>query len=232
MNIIKTLFVIAFISTNANATTTFNIFETSTATRNGSTIDSYQATYNVDTDQFNYVLNVGQSTAGDQINFFTLAVNDGPNPKVGDLALLYVDLDAELVTAYSYNNGRGNTIVNGEYITTLNSAVSSSVNADGSLTVNLGFDATEINDFASTISPDFAGVQFDSLFGQWLHTSFGAQITYEATGEIASLDFGTPGANIDSGNRATVAGAEVPEPMTLTLLGMGILGGAIRRKRA
>ncbi len=231
-NLTKFIFLqLIFIST-ASATT-FSIFEDlpivgQGATGTGSVIYEYESTFNNSTNFFTHDFVMRPNDAsGEFINFYTLAVNDGPNPKAGDLALLYVDLEQDVVTAYSYANGR-NSYLDGEFVTSISNAVTNSIDADGNLNVSLAFDATEINNFNST-NPDYDGIRFDNLFGQWFHTSFGAQIAYEATGEIASLELGARGPHIDSGNRVAT---EIPEPMTMSLLGIGLIGGAIRRRKA
>ena len=209
-----------FYASSAGATT-FQISEAFTVGQ----INSYEALFNDVTEELSYNINLDPNSSGDFTNLLTFAVNNGPNPKVGDLALAYVDLDSDLFTVYNYDSRRFSYQVDEGYITTLNDAVTSTLNADGTQTVNISFDATEINSFDGG-GADFVGFQFDSLFGQWTHTYFGAEIEYQATGQISSLLFGTAGAFIDSANRvaaAVAAGAEVPEPMTMSLLGLGLL---------
>ena len=221
----------AFYASSASATT-FLISEIDPAQgrSNVGGINFYEAFFNEVTEEFSYTINLDPNSSGDFANLFTFAVNNGPNPKVGDLALAYVDLDSDLFTVYNYNGGRFSYREETGFITSLDDAVTSTFNADGTRTVNISLDATEINSFDG--GPNFSGIQFDSLFSQWTHTSFGAEIEYAATGQISSILLGTAGAFIDSANRPTIDGAEVPEPLTLSLLGMGLLGGALKRKKA
>ena len=190
---------------------------------NAGNVSSIVSTYDNVAEFFNWEYTI-DSVGGQLSDGFWLAVSPGPNPKgtPGELALMYGDVDAGLVTVYEYSGqNNGNSYLNpGNYIGTF--ALNSVDNGTSSRTISFGFSVAAIN--ALNLSADWLGIEFGPLIGYWFHPTLQTSFTYN-NNEITAFSFHRQGW-YDKSNRGTT---EVPEPTTMLLLGAGLLGLARRR---
>lgn len=173
---------------------------------------------------------------------FTLAVNDGPNPKGtrGELALIYFDANGFAssgdssdvnVTAYEYsgNNNSGSWNTPGVLLNKSGDAgfirnATATDNANGSRTFVLEFDASVINSFYDT--SDWEGIGFDSKIGVWFHSFTNLNTNYNQEGELTQWS-GLDG-YLDFSNQNTVI-VPMPAAGAMGAAGLGLV--ATRRRR-
>ena len=136
-------------------------------------------------------------TIADNSEGFTLAVNDGPNPKgqVDELALFYFDNSGKnpVVSAYTYD-GENNlgSFQNDPLVSSLNtdspfSSIEVVTDESGNTTFSFSLDATSIQEFSD--SDDWTGVGFQDSIGVWLHPVDGLETSYNSNGYLESWSF-------------------------------------------
>lgn len=221
---------------------------TSGLNMNGGEFQSIHAQYDSQTDRF-----LWEVTFADQItDGFTLAVNDGPNPKghAGELALLYFDAtDTDVrVTGYAYNGQNSfNTYFDGSAAsgvqapdmifggdalgTNASLIMQASMQDIGSTRVmTLEMDASMINAhnpvYPGPEGPgEWTGMQFDELIGLWMHPMTGMNTSYGQDGSLEELSYNRQGW-FDGNNFTTTT---IPAPGALALLGLS--GVVVGRRR-
>jgi len=138
---------------------------------NGGTFDQLQTSYDTNTEQLNWSLTNGK-IGTDAVTGFWLVLNDGPNPKstdVNELAILYADLSANKLLAYTYNGLNNSNSINnpgifiGDYSTDL------TVSANE---FSFSIDASAINAFThpDVVATDWkaCNMTMSSAFGSML----------------------------------------------------------------
>lgn len=213
--------------------------------------ESISGSYNEATHRFTWSITFADTvTEG-----FTLAVNDGPNPKghAGELALLYFswdeDTDDVALSAYAYNgqNNQSSYLTAGggapDFIqgteTTPNAPSwlldASVVDANGKRTMSFEIDAGGIQGH-DPLYPDandpWTGVAFDDHVGFWLHSfEGGSGASYDANGLLDGWSWGAHG--WWDVNNVETAGVVVPLPPAAIAGLVGLAGvGVLRRRRA
>lgn len=181
---------------------------------------------------------------------FTLAVNNGPNPKGhdGELALFYFDATTPAtprLTAYAYNakndatsykdgsQAAGNQTPD-RILTSLDDisgsllGLSVSDENDGARTMSFSIDASFLNAHNPLYPGDtpWEGAAFDDLIGMWFHPFAGLSTAYSDEGYLTNWSWKSQGW-IDGSNQPTV-----PEPASLALLIAGLAGSLARRRLA
>lgn len=212
----------------------------------GGTFSSILSTFDTSSKQLTWDL-----TFSDQVTKgFTLALNNGPNPKghSGELVLLYADYRnaADIrITAYGYNgqnsltswqdgNGEvaGNqppdmikgTLDRASWVT----GASKTDNGDGSRTLSMTLDCTDLIGH-TPMHPDpngdpWYGIGFAEKLGLWLHPFRTFSPSYGAGGQLTGLSTGSQGW-FDGSNFMTV-----PTPGATALIGLAGLV-TLRRRR-
>jgi hypothetical protein len=207
---------------------------------------SVTTSYNDATKQFTWSASFTAGAGGVLPDAFTLAVNNGPNPKgiAGQLALIYFDASSAgtpKVTVYGYNGQNsftswqdGNGVASGNQTpdkiisSTNNAGITASVtNIAGVRTLSLSMNAATVNAFNSaydTVTDPWEGIKFDQNLGFWYHPLSGADFTYNSAGWITNFNYCSQGWFDTSGLRT------VPTPGAAAL---GLMGSSmfLRRKR-
>lgn len=215
----------------------------------GGRFSSIDASYNSGSQRLTWEINFDDHIA----DGFTLALNNGPNPKghAGELALIYfdaTDVENVRVSSYAYNGMNTQTSyrdgsplggtqsadvifgiqpLEGLAPSVLHASVTDS---DGGRQLRLVLDATAINGHTPRY-PGGAGIEewygmgFDTGLGVWLHPVSSLTTEYTEEGELSYWS-GRQGW-LDGANYTTT----VPAPGVAAIggLGLGLIGGRRRR---
>ena len=224
------------LTVTANATIyTYNsnnpgLFGGSYATNNNLGYDSISASFNDANNQFSWEVDY----SGANPDGFWLVVSDGPNPKNNPLeySIFYGDYSSGNLAAYAYNgNNNAGSWASNPFV----GDFSSSMYTSGSDIFGFSIDATTMN--GMNLGPDWDGAQFAENIGIWFHPTWNLNASFNpADGSI--LNF-TPRSNAwydtnydgdcDTNDRGCIT--QVPEPATFALMGLGLLGLTVSRKK-
>jgi len=230
--------VIFGLTVSANATTysynanTPGSFGGNFANNNGLGYDAVSASFNSATNQFSWEVDY----SGGNPDGFWLVVSDGPNPKYNSLeyTIFYADYNSGNLSAYAYN---GENNPNSYQTTQFIGDFSSGLYTEGSDVFGFTLDVSSINSLG--LGADWVGTEFGENIGTWFHPTYNLNSSFDENGEITGF---TPRQNAyydtnndgdcDTGDRGCVTVTEVPEPTTMALMGLGLLGlGASRKKK-
>lgn len=193
----------------------------------GDVIDSLSTTWDADNEIFTWNTTFTDS----EIDSFWLVVNDKDNPKQVDsneLVIMYGDLTEQKVYTYVYNGANNANSYQSSDLLQIDP-----LNVVGN-SINFTIDATSINaasvamGSAPNADPYRGLVVGPESIGIWFHVAKGSTVA-TVDGRIENYAFQQQGWY----DRANLALVEVPEPGSMVLMGLGLLGlGAIRKRRA
>lgn len=210
---------------------------------NGGQFERVQSTYNSVSNQLTFSVTFSnQVTKG-----FTLAINNGANPKGhgGEMALFYFDannLGSPKLTTYNYNgqnnissyyDGDGNAAGNqSPELIVSDAARSGSVSAQDVGTkriLSFTIDASSIMGHTPGYgnAADWTGAQFSEAMGIWMHPFRSFNPSYDANGMITGLSKGGEGWFDGTMLETTL----IPLPGAAGMAGVGLFGLGMRRRR-
>jgi hypothetical protein len=194
-------------------------------------LESIDTTYNTISNQFTWDVAFNDDSSG--VNGFWLVVSNGPNPKnsdVNELAIIYGDMDAGILTTYAYNGlNSASSYLNPGIMLQQDTFTA---DADG---FSFDIDVSAINAWISP-DPDYTGVQYDDQIGVWFHISQGSNFVYGQDGMLEEYSFDAAGfydhANLTADDITDdISTATVPEPGTFAILLFGLVGLRLWKKK-
>lgn len=168
----------------------------------------------------------------DSAEGFTIAINDGPNPKghSAEMAFFYFDASGAepVINVFAYNGvGSQNSYLDGtteagiqppdRILTSLDAdnpftSIEVTTNADGQTVMSFSMDATSIMNHVPLNGPesDWTGVSFADKAGIWLHPVSGLETEYDSDGYLTEWSAAKQ-SYWDSSNQSTDAYQSLPD---------------------
>ena len=168
---------------------------------------------------------------------FWLVLSDGPDPMVdrNEYAIFYGDSYTGNLSAYVYNGVNSGSSWNtpGEFIQTFGGAVEGDTSEAGKVSYSFSIDASSINSYQPTTPGinDWDGSQFGESIGIWYHpVVLDNAPEYNADGSLSSFPEIISGF-YDAFDQGTTTVSNIPEPGTLALTSLGLIGMFASRRR-
>jgi len=220
---IKTLITIIALSFSQVSLATIFQFEDTNANNGGMSdrLETVGGTFNDVTQAFTWDATFNADPT--DVDGFWLVVNNGPNPKssdVNELAIMYGDMSTGRLSTFVYNGQNNSNSLNNPAIWLQEDLFSVTSNS-----FSLSIDTTTINSWSS--DPEYTGISFDDNIGIWFHISRGSTFAYDQSNILDSYTYAQQGWYDKAGLTTT----RVPEPVSLMLMGLGLIGLGARRKR-
>ncbi len=201
-------------------------------------VDSFSGSFDTITQDFTWNSKYTESLLipGSIPNFFTLVITKGPhvNASPFNQAIIYADLSNNKVLAYEYVLGLGMDTYTDptRFIGAVNNVLTVNDIAPNMRTVELDMNTLFINNHSPlhSLPADWAGLRFEDNLGLWYHPNLASNINYAGNGSLDTVTFDNKGwvdTTVDGKGIPTNA---IPEPTSIILFGIGMLGVAIQRK--